>query len=135
MKRPVLAFIAGAVAWVLVVSVLNRALRIIVPGYAAAEPGMAFTLGMMAARLIIAAITSLAAGAVTAAIAPVSPRVPWVLGVVLLVGFIPEHLRLWSLFPPWYHLTFLVTLVPLVVLGARLTQPAPVVPGAGSAIR
>lgn len=133
MKRAILAFIVGAVVWVLVVSLLDRALRFVIPGYAAAEPRMAFTVGMMAARLIIAAITSLAAGAATAVIAPASPPVPWVLGVVMLLVFIPDHLRLWSLFPLWYHLTFLVTLVPLVVLGARLRQAAAITPGAGSA--
>lgn len=135
MKRALLAFLVSAVVWVLVVSVLDRALRIIIPGYAAAEPGMAFTLGMMAARLAVAAITSLAAGAMAAVIAPSSPRVPWVLGVLLLAVFIPEHVRLWRLFPLWYHLTFLVTLVPLLVLGARLTQAAPVGPSLGSASR
>jgi hypothetical protein len=135
MKRAILAFITGVLVWVLVVSLLDRALRFIVPGYAAAEPRMAFTLGMMAARLIIAAITSLAAGAVAAVIAPASPRVPWALGVVVLAVFIPVHLRLWSVFPLWYHLSFLLTLVPLVVLGARLTQSASPAPGAGSATR
>ena len=135
MKRAILAFVAAAVVWVVVISVLDRALRFIVPGYAVAEPRMAFTFGMMAARLVIAAITSLAAGAVAAVIAPASPRVPWVLGLVLLGVFIPEHFRLWRLFPLWYHLTFLVTLVPLVVLGARLTPAPPVAPGAGSATR
>ena len=135
MKRALLAFIVSTVVWVLVVSVLDRALRIIIPGYAAAEPGMAFTLGMMAARLVIAAITSLAAGAVAAVIAPSSPRVPWVLGVVLLAVFIPEHFRLWRLFPLWYHLTFLLTLLPLLVVGARLTQAAPAGPRLGSASR
>jgi hypothetical protein len=135
MKRAILAFIAGAVVWVLVASVLDRVLRFIIPGYAMAEPRMAFTFGMMVARLIIAALTSLAAGAVTAMVAPASPPVPWVLGAVMLVLFIPDHLRLWSLFPLWYHLTFLVTLVPLVVLGARLTHTAPLAPGAGSATR
>jgi hypothetical protein len=45
---------------------------------------------------------------------------PLLLGVTLLVGFIPVHVRLWSLFPFWYHLVFLATLVPLVVLGSRL---------------
>jgi hypothetical protein len=81
---------------------------------------MGFTLGMQLARLTIAALTSLIAGAVAAWIAPASPRVPLLLGVTLLVGFIPVHVRLWSFFPFWYHLVFLVTLVPLVVLGSRL---------------
>jgi hypothetical protein len=43
--------------------------------------------------------------------------------VLLLVVFIPDHVRLWSIFPVWYHMTFLVTLVPLVVLGSWLARP------------
>jgi hypothetical protein len=83
---------------------------------------MTFTLGMMAARLTIAAITSVIAGAMAGWIAPLSSRVAWILGVLLLVMFIPDHVRLWTTFPIWYHMTFLVTLVPLVVLGSWLTQ-------------
>lgn len=122
MKRPILAFAVGLVVWVLLISVLDRALRILVPGYAAAEPTMSFTLGMLAARLLMAALTSLIAGAAAAWIAPSSPRLPVLLGTALLVAFIPIHVRLWSLFPFWYHLVFLATLIPLVALGSGLTR-------------
>ena len=122
MKRPILAFVVGLVVWVLVISLLNHALRIFVLGYAAAEPTMSFTLGMLAARLVIAALTSLIAGAIAAWIAPSSPRLPVLLGTALLVAFLPIHVQLWTLFPFWYHLVFLATLVPLVVLGSRLTR-------------
>jgi hypothetical protein len=120
MKRPILAFAAGLLLWLVVVSVLNRGLRILVTGYAAAEPTFSFTLGMLLLRLLIAALTSLIAGAATQWIAPASPRVPLLLGATLLVAFIPVHVRLFSLFPLWYHLLFLITLIPLVMLGARL---------------
>jgi hypothetical protein len=120
MKRAILAFLAGLVTWLLVVSVLDRGLRSALAGYAVAEPKMTFTLGMMAARLTIAAVSSVIAGAVAGWISP--RRVAWVMGAVLLALFIPEHVRLWNAFPLWYHLTFLVTLVPLVVLGSWLTR-------------
>jgi hypothetical protein len=81
---------------------------------------MTFTLGMQAARLVIAAITSLVAGAVVGRITRPGTRVAWVLGAILVAVFIPVHLRLWSLFPIWYHLTFLATLAPLIALGAWL---------------
>lgn len=123
MKKTVLAFIAGLIAWILVVSLLNRGLRSFVDGYAAAEPQMAFTLGMMVSRLTIGAVTSLITGAIMGAIAPASSRTPWALGVLLLAGFIPEHIHVWHRFPLWYHLTFLLTLLPLIVLGARLVKP------------
>jgi hypothetical protein len=122
MKRAILAFLAGLVTWLLVVSVLDRGLRIALAGYAVAEPKMTFTLGMMGARLTIAAMTSVIAGAAAGWIAPVGMRVAWVLGAILLAVFIPEHVRLWNTFPVWYHLTFLVTLLPLVVLGSWLTR-------------
>ena len=80
MKRPILAFAAGLVLWVVVVSVLNRGLRIFVMGYAAAETTFSFTLGMLALRLVIAALASLIAGAFVAWIAPSSPRVPVLVG-------------------------------------------------------
>ena len=46
-------------------------------------------------------------------------------GVLMLLLFIPEHVRLWDKFPVWYHLTFLGSLVPLRVAGGRLTGRAP----------
>lgn len=122
MKRSILAFIAGLAAWVLVASLLNRGLRLALRGYAAAEPELTFTHGMMAARLVLGALASLAAGVATRAVAPSSRRAAWVLGAVLLAAFIPIHVRLWANFPVWYHLVFLGTLVPLVALGATLIR-------------
>jgi hypothetical protein len=122
MKGSILGFIVGLAVWVLVGSLLNRSLRFGLEGYAAAEPQMTFTLAMMAARLALGALASLAAGAVTRAVAPSSTRVLWVLGAVLLAAFIPVHVQLWTKFPVWYHLVFLGTLVPLVALGGTFTR-------------
>ena len=122
MKRSVLALLVGLALWVLVVSLLNRGLRVGFTGYAAAEPTMSFTLGMKVGRLIIGAVASLAAGAATGMMARSKTGLPWVLGAILLLAFVPVHIGLWTKFPVWYHLTFLGTLVPLVALGARLTR-------------
>jgi len=112
-KRSILGLIVGLAVWVLVASLLNRSLRFGLEGYAAVEPQMTFTHAMMAARLAVGALASLAAGAVTRAVSPSSTRVLWVLGAVLLAAFIPVHVQLWTKFPVWYHLVFLGTLVPL----------------------
>jgi hypothetical protein len=124
MKRAIAAFIAGLLAWGVVVSLIDRVLRISIAGYAAAEPALAFTLGMMWARLAMAAVTSLIAGVVVGAIAPASRFIPWAVGLVLLAVFVPVHVRLWHTFPIWYHLTFLVPLAPLVALGALVKARA-----------
>ena len=122
MIRAILAFFIGLAVWVLIASLLNRGLRLGLEGYAAAEPQMTFTYGMMLARLALGALASLAAGVVTRAVAPSNTRVSWVLGAFLLAAFIPVHVRLWAKFPVWYHLVFLGTLIPLVVLGATFTR-------------
>ena len=57
------------------------------------------------------------------AIAPASRAAPWVVGLVLLALFVPVHVQLWDRFPVWYHLTFLVSLAPLVVIGAAALRP------------
>lgn len=122
MKRSILALLAGLALWALVATLLNFGLRAGIAGYRLAEPTMNFTLGMKIARLILAALASLAAGAATGLIAPSKRSVPWVLGAIILALFIPAHVQLWAKFPVWYHLTFLGTLVPLVALGAAAAR-------------
>ena len=123
MWRTLLAVICGLVAWAVVVTLINLGLRLALPGYTAAEPLLAFTLGMMIARLAMAAITSVAAGAVTRSIAPASRWAPWIVGGVMTAAFLPVHIQIWSRLPVWYHLFFLGTLPLFVVLGARLRGP------------
>ena len=124
MWRTFLAVVGGLVAWTLIVSLLNRGVRLALPGYTEAEPELAFTLSMKIARLSMAVITSVATGAIVRAIAPASKWAPWIVGLVILGLFLPEHIRIWSRLPVWYHLFFLITLAPLVVLGAQLRSRA-----------
>jgi len=120
MRRTIAGVIVGLIAWALVVTVLNWGLRLWLPGYLQAEPSMVFTLTMKLARLSIAVVSSLAAGALVRVVAPASRWAPWIVGLIVLALFLPAHVSLWYRFPIWYHLTFLVPLVPLVVLGARV---------------
>jgi hypothetical protein len=122
MWRTVGSIVAGLVAWLVIVTLLNFCLRAGIPGYHAAEPALAFTLPMMIYRLAIAAVTSMATGYLVRAIAPASKYAAWVVGLVLLAFFIPTHVHIWSKLPIWYHLTFLISL-PLLVAGGGETYP------------
>jgi len=122
MWRTIGAIVAGLVGWAVIVTVINWGLRLGVPGYRLAEPTLEFTLGMKIARLTMAAITSIAAGALVRAIAPQSRLAPWIVGLVILALFLPAHIQLWHRFPIWYHLSFLVPLAPMVALGAWLVR-------------
>lgn len=122
MKRSILALVAGFVLWFVVVTLLNFGLRAGIPGYHQAEPSMNFTLGMKIARLMVGALSSLSAGAFAALTVPSRRGLPWLLGAIVLAFFIPGHIYIWAKFPVWYHLTFLLTLVPLVALGAAMIR-------------
>ena len=114
------AVIAGLVVWIAVVTAINLGLRHGWPAYAAVEASLAFTLPMMIARLAESAVSSLASGWVAARIGGRMPAL--VSGLMLLLLFAPEHYRIWHLFPAWYHLTFLLSLPVLSVIGGRLAR-------------
>ncbi len=122
MKRAILGFLAGLIGWVVVASVLDRILRVAITGYALAEPQLHFTLGMMIARLLLGVLASLAAGAIVRWVAPKEIRVSWILGIVILLAFLPVHFKIWNALPVWYHLIFLISIVPCVVMGSRLVR-------------
>jgi len=120
MKRSILACLAGLLTWIVVVTVIDRVLRLSLPNYAAAEKTLQFTLGMKWARLLMAIVTSVAAGAVTGWISRCGRWAPLIVGSVVLAMFLPAHIAIWSKFPAWYHLTFLLTIIPAVLAGAVL---------------
>jgi hypothetical protein len=120
MKRSILACLAGLLTWLVVVTVINRVLRLSLPNYTAAEHTLQFTLVMKWARLLMAIATSIVAGAVSAWISRSSLWAPLIVGSVVLAMFLPVHIAIWSKFPAWYHLTFLLTIVPAVLAGALI---------------
>jgi hypothetical protein len=120
MKRSILACLAGVLTWIVAVTVINRVLRLSLPNYTAAEQTLQFTLGMKWARLLMAILTSVVAGAVTGWISRSIRWAPLIVGSVVLAMFVPLHIAIWSKFPVWYHLTFLLTIIPAVLVGALL---------------
>ena len=83
---------------------------------------MTFTLTMMICRLIVGLISSLCAGFVCALISPSSRLAPKVAAVIMVLLFLPVHYMLWAKFPIWYHLFFLITLAPMMLIGAALRR-------------
>jgi hypothetical protein len=121
MLRSIGGIIAGLVVWAVVVTLLNFGLRYGLPGYTAVEKAMNFTVTMMIARLSISAISSLASGWAAAAIAN-RQLAATVAGFLLLLVFIPVHYSIWSHFPIWYHLTFLISLPVLSIVGGKFAR-------------
>jgi hypothetical protein len=122
MARRILAVLAGLVVWVVITLIAGVITRATWPAYVAVADAMTFTLPMKLMRLSIGALATVLAGVTAALIARHPAREALTTGVVLLVLFIPQHIYLWTKFPIWYHLTFLLSLVPLAYLGGRLSR-------------
>ena len=127
MSKKIFGVVAGLAVWIGVVIVVGEVMRRSWPAYASVAATMTFTLPMMVARLSIGALATLAAGLVTAMIVPHSAAARLMPGVLLLIAFIPQHIMLWNTFPVWYHLTFLLSLVPLTYVGGTMWSAFPAV--------
>lgn len=122
--RTIGSVVAGLFAWAMIVTLLNFGLRAAIPDYHAAEATLQFTMAMKIGRLTEAAVASIVAGAVVSLIDPARRWAPLLVGLIILGMFLPVHVNLWSKFPVWYHLAFLVPLAPLVVLGGAIARNA-----------
>jgi hypothetical protein len=119
MLRQIGGVVGGVVVWFLIANVGNHVLRVTWPGYSEVEVAKTFTLGMLIARLLLGAISSLCAGFVTAWVTNRSVLAIRALAGLLLIVFLPV-MTLWERFPPWYHVIFLASLVVLTLLGGSL---------------
>jgi hypothetical protein len=86
--------------------------------------GQKFTaVGLLLGILALSVVCSLAAGAAAAAIAKARTRgAVMVMGTLLLATGIAVQASVWNLMPVWYHVPFLVLVVPACILGARLVS-------------
>ena len=121
MAKNILGVVAGLAVWLVVATVAGFIMRVSWPAYASVANAMTFTWPMMIARLSIGALATIVMGVVTAAIAQ-SVIVRLLPGILMLVMFIPQHVMLREKFPVWYHLAFLLSIVPLTYLGGQIAE-------------
>jgi hypothetical protein len=124
MARHFAAVVAGVVFFALFVALINRGAMMVWPAYAEAFPTNSFTAGMMILRLCMGAGALIASGYLVAAIAQAKPLAAIIAAGVLLVLGGTVHLSepIWSSFPLWYHIAFIGSIVPAVLIGARLRR-------------
>ena len=120
MARAITGVVTGLVAWILIATIGNLAVRAAWPGYAEVEAAMKFTPEMMMCRLLVGALSSLGAGWLAARITNQNSGAIYALAGILFVSVAPVHYALWEKFPRWYHIVFLASLAVMTVLGARL---------------
>ena len=91
------------------------------PDYVLADPEKDYTLTMLFVRLFIFS-SMIAATSGVAALVAGDKRFAWIAGAVILALSIPAHLYpgyVWDDYPAWYHIVYLVSIVPIAVIAGR----------------
>ena len=89
--------------------------------YTNGEPFTADTT-ILIMNLVRSVIISIMSGFLAAFIAGENRRAPLILGVILLLVGIAVEAAAWNYLPAWYHIVFILLLVPMTILGGKLKQ-------------
>jgi hypothetical protein len=118
--RAILAVIAGAVVWAVLWVGGTKAAGAAFP--AVLPAGQPVTDSAALLGLIVYSVAlSMLAGYVTATVASTRPMpAVWALAILQLVLGIGVEVSAWSLTPVWYHVVFLLLIVPATVYGGQL---------------
>ncbi|HLM60125.1 MAG TPA: hypothetical protein VK308_04925 [Pyrinomonadaceae bacterium] len=133
MLRIILGVIAGFIVWSIVWVGMDSLLAVLSPGWFgknftefqnAVSHNEPFTPPVSVSVYLIfqSILCSLIAGFTAAAIAKESRKTTPVLGILLLLTGIFVEAAHWNYFPIWYHVLFLLFLIPATVLGGRLRR-------------
>lgn len=122
MKRAALGTVAGYALWTALWVGGGRGLARVFPEEAAAfrDGGALTATGYLACALVLSVVCSLLGGRVAASLARDRARgaVPALAALLLLTG-VGVHIAYWSRLPVWYHVVFLVLIVPVTLIGGR----------------
>lgn len=122
MIRIILGVITGFIVWILVFAGIEPVVKIIAPNWVVQE-GTIYTdsIPLLLAYLTRSIIASILAGVTSALVAAENSKTPLILGIVNLAIATPIHISGWQTLPVWYHLSLLTLLIPMAVLGGKLT--------------
>jgi hypothetical protein len=131
MVRMILAVVVGFIAWSILWVGTDMLLGSISPEwYGAHQAGLATAMTntmpfavdstILMIGIVRSLIISLIAGFLTAYIAGENIRPTLLLGILLLIVGILVQAMQWNYIPLWYHVIFLILLVPMTVFGGML---------------
>ena len=122
--RFVVAVLVGVVVSRIVLDGGSVVLRTAWPAYALAEPDRAYSLAMLLVRLVMFS-TMIAAVSASGTLVARDHRFSWFAGSIILAISIPPHLypgHVWEFYPPWYHIVYLLSIVPLALSAGHLAR-------------
>jgi hypothetical protein len=122
MLRSILSVIAGNIVWTILWLAMNAILASIYPQTLDGKTRVE-SVSLLSFLLVYSVVISVVAGYITALIARRNEiGHAFALGILQLALGILFQSQAWNLLPVWYHLTFLLLLIPGNLFGAVLRQ-------------
>jgi hypothetical protein len=117
MLRKIVSIVAGFILWALLWIVIGAVLRAVFPGNIH-EDGSTESTVLLLVFVVLSVVFSILAGAMTVRIAATgSMEQALLLGIVLFAVGLLVEIAYWTVLPIWYHVLFLLLLVPAVLYG------------------
>ena len=117
--RTALAAIVPWIVWGILDAVIYQILLAVSPN-AFDEQSIPNTTVMLVVFLVLRASYSIDVGWIGAKIAKGSRKpIPYLAGLLFLTGVVVQAMN-WTSYPAWFHVGFLVPIVPCALLGVRL---------------
>lgn len=125
MGRIVLAVIVGFVLWTILWVAAGQNIEAIAPDAFPEERASEAT-GLMILFNVLSVVFSIVSGFAVVKIGRAAPmRSAWALAIVLFVVGIVVEIARWGRTPVWYHIVFLILLIPGVMIGAKIGAGKP----------
>ncbi len=122
MGKIVIGVIAGFIVWTILWLGSDAVIAGVAPNLAPSADLSNIPSSYLIIKLVLSFVFSIAAGYVAAMLAKENSKSTLYLGVLLLLVGIFFEAAAWNQIPLWYHITFLLLLIPMTILGGKLKK-------------
>lgn len=122
MGKIILGVIVGFVVWTFIWFLVDPIVRAFAPNIVPNQDLTNIQTSFLVILLISSVICSIAAGFAAVSISKEHSKTTLYLGILLLLVGIFFEVMTWNLLPIWYHLTFLILLIPMTIFGGKLKK-------------
>ena len=121
MTKVIAGFVVGFIVW----SILWLGSDVLIVSFPTLAPSGDYAViptNYLLLKLSSSVIFSIIAGLIAAWISGETMKAPLILGVMLLIVGLIVQISRWKPIPVWYHILFLILLLPMAVLGGKLRK-------------
>lgn len=122
MGKIVIGVIAGFIVWTILWLGSDAVIVGVAPSLAPSADLSSVPTNYLIIKLVSSIIFSIVAGYVAAMLAKENSKSPLYLGVLLLLVGIAFQVAAWNQIPLWYHIPFLLLLIPMAIVGGKLRK-------------